>query len=88
MSRIFQSVVLAVVFGIGVLVGASVLSTGTAQPPPASPTGPPGGRYQLYLSRNIAAMYLLDTATGRAWEKVVPNDTWFDLQTPPSQEKK
>ena len=86
MSRALQSVVLAVTFGLGVLVGTFALSTGAAQQP--LPPNSATWRYQLSLSHTNTTVYLCDTGTGRAWVRYSPTHDWADLQTPPSQEKK
>lgn len=64
-----------------------------AQPPAGNkplPPPPPGAnwRYQIITwGTNHNSLILLDTQTGRAWEKSV-GGRWMDSETPPSQEKK
>ena len=84
MSRTLQTLALAVVFALGVLVGASVLSTGTAQQAPPPPQA--AWRYQLYLDQRSGSVWLLDTAVGRTW--VNYGDDWKALKTPPGLENK
>jgi hypothetical protein len=89
MNKTIYSLGLALAFCLGILVGASVLDTGAAQQPPMpNPTSPANGRYQLTVANNGNNLFLLDTATGRAWAKYAINNDWEDLKTLPSQEGK
>ncbi len=87
MNRTVQFIVLAVVFGCGLVVGSYGLGTGAAQQPPM-PKPQANWRYQLTPLPDGSVVFLLDTATGQAWAKYGRADAWVDFKTPPSVARK
>jgi len=52
----------------------------TKRPLPAPTAPPPAGRYQLMSDPKSGYLFLLDTATGRAWKFY--SEQWSDGQSP------